>query len=146
RSSWSTATPGAPARKPTTHSSPTSTAGTTHTASRKTSAGCPRTSTRQPGTPNTTANPSRLSFNPSQPAPDNPPSEKPGEPQGNGWHDHEAGATHTIQSWITSWTEFLSTTAPMIFLVAVIVYGSWRIIMRGGGWPWKTMVFVLGAA
>lgn len=66
--------------------------------------------------------------------------------RGNGWHDHEAGATHTIQSWITSWTEFLSTTAPMIFLVAVIVYGSWRIIMRGGGWPWKTMVFVLGAA
>lgn len=66
--------------------------------------------------------------------------------RGNGWHDHEAGATHTIQSWITSWTEFLSTTAPMIFLVAVIAYGSWRIIMRGGGWPWKTMVFVLGAA
>ena len=51
-----------------------------------------------------------------------------------------------LQGWITGWTEFLATTAPLVFLVAVIAYGSWRIIMRRGGWPWKTMVFGLGAA
>lgn len=51
-----------------------------------------------------------------------------------------------LQGWITSWTEVLSTTAPMVFLVAVIAYGSWRIIMRRGGWSWKTTVFGLGAA
>lgn len=50
------------------------------------------------------------------------------------------------QGWILGWVEFLSGTAPMVFLVAVIAYGCWRIIMRRGGWPWKTMVFGLGAA
>ncbi|QSB12845.1 hypothetical protein JQS43_14270 [Natronosporangium hydrolyticum] len=51
-----------------------------------------------------------------------------------------------LQTWITGWLAFLELALPLAFAVVVLAHGCYRVVMRRGGWPWKTMVFGLGAA
>lgn len=51
-----------------------------------------------------------------------------------------------LRSWITDWSQFLTDTLPLVFLVVVLAAGTVMVVKRNGGLPRKTIAFGLGAA